>query len=607
MNKAFRPRWILLPVVVLVLGIMSFGTIFLTHKIHLDLHEFFFIEDVNNNVQQSMLQAHLLIEEIRDDDPLIRFENVRSKIDKSNSTMDAMLYGGTSMHGEVIKPLQDSELREIAKQIKAQIVQFRDYIEQMRKTGNNSTLDRQYDSVFNQFIDMSGKLDDTIETLQSRYESRLNNLFLITLLLWSAILLIAILGISFIELKRKSADEEVKKHRKYLMEMVEERTSELNTNRIRLEKEISERKRKEEELERMALFAELNPSPVMRFDKSGEVLMANPAAIEIFALESWSGMYTRMYLKSLIPGIQEFDLAGCILNGRIISHSAQLGNRHFHFTFRGLSEMGFGQIYGSDITEKMMIEAEIMRASQLASIGELAAGVAHEINNPINGIINFAQIIADKTNAGSKENKVAHHIINEGDRIAKIVASLLSFARSTENDRSSIRFKEVLSESLLMINAQLRKEGTRMKISIPSRLPEIRADFQEIEQVCLNIINNARHTLNVKYPHSHENKNLEIIGEEVKVDGSPYVRVIFHDHGVGIPKDLMGKIMNPFFTTKPPGSGTGLGLSISYNIIRSHGGNMKIQSVEGEGTKAIIELPAMTKMQIDKNAITGKA
>jgi signal transduction histidine kinase len=93
---------------------------------------------------------------------------------------------------------------------------------------------------------------------------------------------------------------------------------------------------------------------------------------------------------------------------------------------------------------------------------------------------------------------------------------------------------------------------------------------------------------------------IEIIGEDVKVDDSPYVRIIFHDHGMGIQENLMDKIMNPFFTSKPPGSGTGLGLSISYNIIRKHDGNMRIESVEGEGTKVIIDLPVMNKMQIAK-------
>jgi signal transduction histidine kinase len=604
MNTVIQSRWILIPVVVSILGILSIGTLFLTNSIHEQMHEHFLLDDWNHDVQADVLKAHLWLEEMYQDYSTVDIDNVMSSIDESIGIIDSKLFGVD------IQPIQTSVNKSFItniKNIRSLIIEFRDEVARITHAGINPAQDNTHDIIFDKFMNNTNALDKDFQVLQARDNARLNQSFLSILILWSAIILFSAIGLFVFERKRKTAEEEVLKHRKHLMEMVEERTSELDTNLIRLENEIIERKRKEEELESMALFAELNPSPVLRFDKNGEVLMANPAAIELFDLEAWAGMYSRMYLKSLIPGIEEFDLAGCIINGRITVHSAQIGNRHFHFTFRGLAERGIGQIYGSDITEKMMIEAEILRASQLASIGELAAGVAHEINNPINGIINFAQIIADKTNTGSIENDGANHIIDEGDRIAKIVASLLSFARDSKKERHPIIFQEVLSESMSMIEAQLRKEGIRMKIAIPSGLPEVNADFQEIEQVCLNIINNARYSSNKKYPRSHKNKVMEIIGKEVKVDGSPYVRIIFHDHGMGIPKDLMDKIMNPFFTTKPTGYGTGLGLSISHNIIRSHGGNLRVQSVEGEGTKAIIDLPAMTKMQIAKNATTGKA
>jgi PAS domain S-box-containing protein len=390
-----------------------------------------------------------------------------------------------------------------------------------------------------------------------------------------------------IEEKRQS-EEELTKHRERLMDLVDERTHELQQMNEALEQEICERIKTENDMKLMALFAELNPSPVLRFDKNGKVLMANSAAVMILDLES----LTAIQLPSLIPGIEGLDFAACIRDGTILSHSAQIGERVFHFIFRGLPDLDIGQIYGSDITEQRHAEAESIRAGHLASIGELAAGVAHEINNPINGIINYGQIVADKTGKGSLENDTAIEIMKEGERIAGIVRNLLSFARYENDTKRPVRIHDIMSESLAVMQAQLQKEGILLKIHLPSILPEITVHFQQIEQVCLNVINNARYALNQKFIGKHEDKILEILAEQVIIDSLPFVRVTFHDHGTGMSEDLQNRIMNPFFTTKPRDCGTGLGLSISNNIVKEHGGSIKIEAIEGAFTKLIIDLPA---------------
>jgi signal transduction histidine kinase len=387
--------------------------------------------------------------------------------------------------------------------------------------------------------------------------------------------------------EKQMAEEELKNHRKHLTGLVEERTDELQKINEELELEISERTKAEKQLKLMALFAELNPAPVLRFDKNGNVLMANPAAVEILNLGTPGGKP----LKSAITGIKEFDLTGCIENGTILSQSVQIGRRHFHFIFRGLPELGVGQIYGSDITDQMNAEAETIRASQLASLGELAASVAHEVNNPINGIINFAQILADKSDKKSKENEIANMIMHEGDRIASIVSSLLSFARTEKDEQSSVSVQEILTESLSLTLAQLKKDDIKLKLDIPGDLPEVTANFQQVEQVCLNIINNARYALNQKNGGEAKNKLIKIHAEMIMIDNCPYVRMVFFDNGTGIPESLLNKIQNPFFSTKPKGSGTGLGLSISQDIIMNHGGKLTVESVEGEFTKIKIDLP----------------
>ncbi|TLD40376.1 MAG: diguanylate cyclase/phosphodiesterase (GGDEF & EAL domains) with PAS/PAC sensor(s) [Candidatus Jettenia ecosi] len=244
-----------------------------------------------------------------------------------------------------------------------------------------------------------------------------------------------------------------------------------------------------------------------------------------------------------------------------------------------------------DITEKVILQREAERSRHLASLGELAASVGHEINNPITGVINCAQILLNKSSEGSKEKDLARRIIKEGDRIANIVHSLLSFTQPDSEKKNIINMHGILSDTLTLIESQLRKEGITMKLDISQKLPEILAHPQQIQQVFLSIINNARYALNQKYPETHDNKIFEISGEEITMNNTAYVKIIFYDHGAGIPAEMRDKVINPFFTTKYSNKGIGLGLSISHTIIRNHGGKLMIDSREGEYTKIIIMLP----------------
>ncbi|MBW1941105.1 MAG: PAS domain-containing sensor histidine kinase [Deltaproteobacteria bacterium] len=244
-----------------------------------------------------------------------------------------------------------------------------------------------------------------------------------------------------------------------------------------------------------------------------------------------------------------------------------------------------------DITEIKKLQAETMRAAHLASIGELAAGVAHEINNPINGIINLAQLLINKSDPKSLEYDIANRIVKEGDCIANIVSGLLSFARKDNRQKNPINLNEILVDTFALTEVQLRKDGINLKVNTLSNFSEIIGNFQQIEQVFLNIIHNARYALNQRFPEAHKNKILQILCEESTLDGRPCVRIIFLDKGIGIPSNIREKVMDPFFSTKPTEKGTGLGLSISHGIISDHGGHLKIDSIKGEFTKVIIELP----------------
>ncbi|KKM78596.1 hypothetical protein LCGC14_1358350 [marine sediment metagenome] len=252
-----------------------------------------------------------------------------------------------------------------------------------------------------------------------------------------------------------------------------------------------------------------------------------------------------------------------------------------------------------DISEKIKLQAESIRAGQLAATGELAAGVAHEINNPIYGIINYAQLIVDESDKDSRAHKFGKLIMEEGNRIADLTKKLLSLSRSTTDKKRPVQIYELIPNSLKLTKVQLEKDNIIFKDNISKDIPAIIANPQEIHQVFLNLIQNARYALNEKYPDKDKDKILEISCNKVLIDDYEYVRIIFYDRGIGIPENILSKIISPFFTTKPPAKGTGIGLSISQNIISNHNGKMTIESIPGEFTKVVIDLPA-TELTIKK-------
>ena len=245
----------------------------------------------------------------------------------------------------------------------------------------------------------------------------------------------------------------------------------------------------------------------------------------------------------------------------------------------------------SDITEKMAMQAEAMQATHLASLGELAAGVAHEINNPVTGIINYGQILINECSPGSTEKDIGERIVKEGERIGRIVKTLLSYARDGREEKKPTRIPAILEDSIILTQAQIRKEGIDLKIDLPDDLPEVDANFQQIQQGFINIISNARYALNEKYPGRHKNKRIEITGERVTISDRRYVRIIFSDKGVGFAPHELALLTKPFYSTKPFGKGTGLGLNITQKIITDHGGHLGFESVKGEFTRVIIDLP----------------
>jgi signal transduction histidine kinase len=150
---------------------------------------------------------------------------------------------------------------------------------------------------------------------------------------------------------------------------------------------------------------------------------------------------------------------------------------------------------------------------------------------------------------------------------------------------------KVIQETFALTDIQILKDSISLEVNVPESLPPIYANSQQLMQVFINIINNARYALNQKYPGASPEKKLIITAEPKQVDNDSVIDISFHDTGVGIPAQIIDKVINPFFTTKPAGEGTGLGLAISHGIVTDHDGRLIIKSVEGEFTRVTTRFP----------------
>jgi len=241
--------------------------------------------------------------------------------------------------------------------------------------------------------------------------------------------------------------------------------------------------------------------------------------------------------------------------------------------------------------ERNSLEMRLIQAQKLESLGTMAGGVAHEINNPINGIMNYAQLIKDRSGPESPSIEFADEIIVETKRVATIVRNLLTFARYEKNSHSPARIQDIVESTLSLIRTIVRHDQIILETDIPDDLPEIKCRSQQIRQVLMNLLTNARDALNEKYPEYHENKIIWISSRVFEKDGRRWIRTTVEDYGPGIAPETRERMFDPFFTTKPRDKGSGLGLSISYGIVQEHHGELDVESEPGQYTKIHLNLP----------------
>ena len=408
---------------------------------------------------------------------------------------------------------------------------------------------------------------------------------------------------------RKKAEDEIKKAKNELEMRVDERTAELRSANEKLKEEISERKVADEALKKSEskyrnLSQQFNtlldgiPFNLLLLSSELKILWANKAVASLFEknVSELAGEYCYSLCCNIISPCENCPTKRSFKTGKEESSeiTTDEGKIWDIMSFPIKDESGNIKTVielARDITEKANLQASATRTRHLASIGELAAGVAHEINNPINNIMNYAQILIDEFKDEGRDDSVTHRIIKDGDRIATIVRSLLSFARIRKEEKNLIFLHDIFSDTMSLTSAQLRKDGIHLNVDIPDKVIRIPVHPQQIQQVFLNIISNARFSLNQKYPGTHDDKMLSINCDEITINDNPYVRIFLHDQGMGIPESIIDKVINPFFSTKPNNVGTGLGLSISHGIITEHNGKLSIDSQEGEFTRITVVLP----------------
>jgi two-component system NtrC family sensor kinase len=338
-----------------------------------------------------------------------------------------------------------------------------------------------------------------------------------------------------------------------------------------------------------SLFATARSS--VKPERPGALMEGHP---QEFVGRTFYDIFKRKTADFHMEWLQEVKKTGKVRSKR---HPVSIGDREFWFSS---SIVGIKDEHGDtfayeiisrDITGRKAIEDRMINMEKLASIGTLAAGVAHEINNPMTVILGFTEHLLGQTESLPEIHETLQIMEDEGLRCKKIVENLLTFARAPEKSETTAEVTSLLEKTLGVVKNTLLTKKIRLETSLAPELPRVKGDPQELQQVFINLINNAADAMKG--------------GGVLKVVTTPLadgkrVAVEFSDNGAGIPREVQAKIFDPFFTTKKTGEGTGLGLSTCYGIITKFGGNIVFASYpadeypEKHGTTFTVYLPIIT-------------
>jgi two-component system NtrC family sensor kinase len=309
-------------------------------------------------------------------------------------------------------------------------------------------------------------------------------------------------------------------------------------------------------------------------------LIGKPLAV-LCTPESWNGV--QPHLRALVGGrgVQPFEVELVRHDGELVvlEVSAQIIQN-------GVGVKGIHCI-ARDLTVRRRLEQQLIQSEKLSAIGQLVAGVAHELNNPLTSVSGYAQLLLRDKEIPDEPRQDIEQIHVQAERAAKIVQNLLIFAREHKPERRLISVNEALRSALALQSYQLKVDNVGITLDLDPNLPPTTADNHQLQQVFLNLITNARHAMAEKGGRGTLTLRTSLLTD----GGGAAIKIEVSDTGIGIPERDLQKIFNPFFTTKPVGQGTGLGLSICFGIIKEHDGQIWAESQVGVGTRVSIALP----------------
>ena len=347
------------------------------------------------------------------------------------------------------------------------------------------------------------------------------------------------------------------------------------------------------------------PNPVFVLDgKTLDILDCNESAAVVYGFNKEEMLMTS-FLNLFEENYRE-EYASEIKTSSIIDKAKHLrrDGQIIYVNIRISSSEYAGQevllVTTSDITKRLTAEQQLIQASKMATLGEMATGVAHELNQPLSVIKTASSFLIKKVRRNEAIQDeilktLAEEIDSHVDRAARIINHMREFGRKSDVEREKVRVNEALEKALEIFNQQLKLREIKVVKEFEKDLPPILADSNRLEQVFINLLINARDALEEKSGKTDQ----ECVAKEIFLRTSlknGMVNIELKDTGTGIPESILDKIFEPFFTTKNVGKGTGLGLSISYGILQDYGGRIKVETTEGEGSTFIIQFPVLDKI-----------
>jgi PAS domain S-box-containing protein len=372
------------------------------------------------------------------------------------------------------------------------------------------------------------------------------------------------------------------------------------TEKLALEKELWKTKDYLENIVQSSVDA------IVTTDPKGKITFVNRAMEELVGRSREEMMGVPIY-HFYLDGIAEARRIMSILRqkGSLKNHETtalKVGGTVPILTSASLLKDETGQIIGTlgvfkDLTEKKKLEEELKRtqahliqAGKMRALGELVAGVAHELNNPLMAADTFLHVIRERLPREDENQRRLELIQKCHERIAKIINHLRDFSRQSKFDFRPMDINEPIENALMITAQQMLNHGIRIIKNFRHDLPQVRGDANQLEQVFLNLITNAKDAME----KSERKRDLTISTGLLRHNGWNDIEVVVQDTGVGIPEENIEKIFEPFYSTKEVGKGTGLGLSICYGIIEAHGGRIEVESRVNEGATFRVFLPVLS-------------